>query len=210
MTPPVVISITNYCVSSFMGVCLFPLLPLFYSTPIEIGGLGFDPFQIAICLSGYGIANGVIQILFFAKIVERFGPRSLIIAGTIIYPFVLALFPTMNLLSRSNGVSPAVWALLGLQLISIVGFDMSFAAIFLFLTASSPNKRSLGSINGMAYTTVSISGTFGPVASESLFALSLQRNWMGGNAVYLILSILPLISFFFASRLPHRPWMHGD
>jgi len=67
LTPPVVISIINYCVSAFMGVCVFPLLPLFYSTPIEIGGLGLDPFQIAICLSGYGIANGVIQILFFCQ-----------------------------------------------------------------------------------------------------------------------------------------------
>jgi hypothetical protein len=144
MTPPVVLSIANYAVTgkptpfqtetwlitrpAFIDACLFPLFPLFYSTPIEVGGLGLDPFQIAICLSAYGIINGVIQILFFAKIIERFGARSLIIAGTMIYPFVLALFPVMNLLSRSNGVSPIVWALLGFQLLITVGFDMSFGA----------------------------------------------------------------------------------
>jgi MFS family permease len=126
-----------------MGVCLFPLFPLFYSTPIEIGGLGLDPFQIAICLSTYGIVNGIVQVLFFAKIVERFGPRSLILASAMIYPFVLALFPVMNLLSLSSGGSPAVWALLGLQLILTVGFDMCFGvslAVIIF-TETQPCHR---------------------------------------------------------------------
>lgn len=113
---------------AFVDVCLFPLFPLFYATPIEVGGLGLDPFQIALCLSAYGIVNGIIQILFFAKIIEKFGPRSLIIAGTMIYPLVLAMFPVMNLLSRSYGVSPIVWTLLGFQLLITVGFDMSFGA----------------------------------------------------------------------------------
>jgi MFS family permease len=101
---------------------------LFYSTPIEIGGLGFEPFQIAICLSTYGIVNGIIKILFFAKIIERFGPKALIIAGTIVYPFVLAIFPMLNLLSRSYGASPAVWVLIGFQLLIAVVFDLSFGA----------------------------------------------------------------------------------
>jgi hypothetical protein len=72
--------------------------------------------------------NGIIKILFFAKIIERFGPKALIIAGTIVYPFVLAIFPMLNLLSRSYGASPAVWVLIGFQLLIAVVFDLSFGA----------------------------------------------------------------------------------
>jgi MFS family permease len=144
MTPPVLLSVANYCsickssrpqantglknFLAFTDVCLFSLFPLFYSTPIELGGLGFDPFKIAISLAGYGIMNGLVQVLFFAKMVDRFGAKSIIITSTVIYPFVLALFPVMNFVSRSEGISPLVWVLVGFQLLLTVGFGMSFGA----------------------------------------------------------------------------------
>lgn len=123
---------------------------------------------------------------------------------------IFALFPVINQLARIWGISPAVWALLIIQQLFVVVMDMAFAAVFIYVTASSPGKRSLGSVNGMAQTSVSILRAVGPATSTSLFAFSLQTNLLGGNAVYPILMILPCFGMLFANRLPRKPWKYSD
>ena len=44
------------------------LQPLFLSTPIAIGGLGFDPPTIGTVMSVYGTLNGVFTIFFFSRL----------------------------------------------------------------------------------------------------------------------------------------------
>jgi hypothetical protein len=42
-------------------------------------------------------------------------------------------------------------------------------------------------VSGLAQTVSSVSRSLAPTVASSLFAISLQRNWAGGNAVYYIL-----------------------
>lgn len=113
---------------AFAEIGLFALQPLFYSTPIEMGGLELSSRGVVICLSAFGVINSVLQALFFARIVGRFGPKFVIITGTLLFPVVMALFPAINYLARARGLAPEVWALILAQLIITVGFEMSISA----------------------------------------------------------------------------------
>jgi hypothetical protein len=74
--------------------------------------------------------------------------------------------------------------------------------IFICITASAPNKRSLGATNGLSQVAVSISRAVGPALSTSLFSFSVQYNILGGYGVYLLLVILVLLALVLASLLP--------
>ena len=75
----------------------------------------------------------------------------------------------------------------------------------MLITESAPNPRSLGAINGLAQTTASSAGAFGPVLSTSLFSFALQQDILGGYGVYAILASLAALAILLAVQLPrHR------
>ncbi len=80
-------------------------------------------------------------------------------------------------------------------------------AIFIFITASAPNRASLGSVNGMAQLLVSITRAVGPATANSLFSLSIDKehHYMGGHLVYYVLSALVLVAFWVGTLLPDDP-----
>lgn len=57
----------------------------------------------------------------------------------------------------------------------------------MLITDSAPCHSALGAVNGLAQAVASVSKSLAPYFASSLFAISLQRNWAGGNAVYYIL-----------------------
>jgi len=184
------------------------LQTLFLSTDIDAGGLGLEPPAIGICLGIFGITNGVLQAIFFPKILRRIGPQRVALMGIAAFPAIFGLFPVINNLARARGLSIVVWAAVVVQLSLVFIMDMSYGAIFIFVNSSAPNKNSLGSVNGMAQTTVSICRAFGPAASTSLFAISIEKNWLGGYAVYSIFIMLSALGISFAARLPREAWKH--
>ena len=76
--------------------------------------------------------------------------------------------------------------------------------MFIFITASSPNKASLGSVNGIAQMVVSLMRTIGPATANSLFSLSIyqEHHYMGGYFVYYALSALVLVAVWVGTLLP--------
>ena len=75
----------------------------------------------------------------------------------------------------------------------------------MYINSSAPNAKSLGSVNGIAQTTVALSRAFGPAASTSLFAFSSERQIMGGNFVYLVMMCVPVIAATLGTKLPRNP-----
>ncbi|KAF8886152.1 major facilitator superfamily domain-containing protein [Infundibulicybe gibba] len=203
---PVLISISNYMTLAFLNIMLGALLPLFFSMPIEFGGLGFKPSTIGYTLGTYGLGNGIFQALFFARIVRRFGIRGIFVGGTMSFIPIFLLFPVMSAVAQRSGVNIIVWLIivLVLSLMSLVG--MAFGCIFMYVTASSPNKHSLGATNGLAQTSVSLAQALGPVISTSLFALSVERNILGGYAVYVVLLAISCLATRLAVCLPEKVW----
>ena len=80
-------------------------------------------------------------------------------------------------------------------------------AVFIFITASAPNKASLGAVNGIAQMLVSLMRTVGPATANSLFSLSIdeEHHYMGGHFVYYALSAIVLAAFWVGTLLPNDP-----
>ncbi|KAJ7163902.1 major facilitator superfamily domain-containing protein [Mycena crocata] len=202
---PVIISVSNYVALGFLNTTLGALLPLFLAMPIEIGGLGLPPPTIGLILSAYGVATGLFQILFFARLVRRFGEKQVFFNGMCTCLPVFALFPLMSIIAQRWGLSFVVWVLIGCVLALGALMDTSFGAIFMFVTASAP-KSSRGTANGLSQTSVAIARAIGPAMSTSLFSLSVQHNILGGYLVYLVFFILSGFALVLAGRLPDEVW----
>ncbi len=65
LTKPVMISISNYAMLALLDISAMALIPLVWSTPIELGGLSLSPASIGLWLSAYGCLNGVVQFTLF-------------------------------------------------------------------------------------------------------------------------------------------------
>ncbi|KAG0699250.1 major facilitator superfamily domain-containing protein [Suillus ampliporus] len=200
--PSVLIPIANYGCVATLEIALCALQPLFYSTPIELGGLGFDPVTIGFWMGAFGIVNGVLQTMIFAPLVNKFGLKAVFQFCEACFIPIFALFPITNIIARQYGINWLVWLSLTCSLTLAIFMDMTFSCILMFITAAAPDKRSLGATNGLAQMTASIVRAIGPVMSTSMFAYSVQHNLMGGYAVYAILMTMSVFAVWFAAKLP--------
>jgi hypothetical protein len=75
LTPRVLIAGGNYAAISLVDIAFRTIQPVFLSTPIILGGLGLPTPFIGALLAGQGILNGMFQLLFFAKIHDRWGSK---------------------------------------------------------------------------------------------------------------------------------------
>jgi len=204
---PVVISISNYVCLAFLNISLSALLPLFLAMPLEIGGLNLSPPIIGCIIGSYGAASAIFQAIYFAKIVRRWGERRLFIVAMSTFMPVFLLLPLINFVARGWGqLSFGVCILVAILLIMIGLMDVGYGVIFMFITASAPNKRSLGATNGLSQMTVSIARAIGPAMSTSLFSFSVEKNILGGFGVYVIFAILSVLALRLATRLPSKVW----
>ncbi|KAG2155857.1 uncharacterized protein EDB93DRAFT_1101638 [Suillus bovinus] len=203
LTSSVIIPMANYGMLSFLDVSFKVLLPLFFSTPTYLGGLGFDPATIGTWLALIGIVDGVFQAFFFARIVEWVGPKRLFCISASCYVPLMAMFPIMSWILRARGeVDHAItFALLSLTVIEVI-WDMAYGTIFLFITASARTNNVLGAIHGLGQTSASVARAVGPALATSLFAVTKEHNLLGGNAVFFIFIALTGVLRWMASLLP--------
>lgn len=202
-TPSVVIPIANYTMLSLLDISCKVLLPLFFSTPTYLGGLGFDPVAIGSWMALFGITDGIFQALFFARIVDWIGPKRLFCISVSCYAPLVAMFPMMSWILHARGeVDHAITFALLCQLVVLVTWDMAYGTIFMFITASAPTNSVLGAINGLGQTSAAVARAIGPAVATSLFAASKEHNLLGGNAVFVILIMLGGGFRWLASQLP--------
>ena len=133
LTKPVMISISNYAMLALLDMSAMVLIPLVWSTPIELGGLNLSPASIGLWLSAYGCLNGVLQFAFFPSVVGRLGPGRVVLASIVAYVIIYTMFSFENLAARhatsahGAGTNVAVWLFVILQLASICITDMGFS-----------------------------------------------------------------------------------
>jgi hypothetical protein len=111
----VLIATGSYAGIALVDIAFRTVQPVFYSTPISLGGLGLDTPTIGTILAVQGMASGIIQPLAFAKLHDIMGAKKLwLFSVTCALPMV-ALLPALNTLARFNGVVQSVWYLVALQ-----------------------------------------------------------------------------------------------
>lgn len=231
LIPRVIISAGNYALLAIVDISYRTVLPVWMSTPIVLGGLGLSPQAIGAILSVYGITNGTLQILTFSRAVDYLGAKKIYVYGMTAALPVFALMPITNLAAREEGLGVTVWSLLALQCFISIAVNFCYGAlrprsislaaffligcigsVFIFITASSPNKASLGSVNGLAQMSVSVMRAIGPAMANSIFSLSIDESHhlMGGMFIYLFLACLAVIALGGAMLLPPQVWKDDE
>lgn len=230
----VLIAALNYACLALVDISTRAIQPVFFSTPVDLGGLGLPPHHIGKILSIYGILNGILQIFYFAKTHARFGTKNVYVAGIASSLLVFVSFPVINHLARTAGERESdllLWLAVGFQVIVSIFINFSYGesytskatgrrsllmawigCAFIYITASAPNRASLGTVNGFAQLGVSIVRAIGPAAANSLFSLSIDptRHYLGGNLVYWAMSGLTCLALVAASYLPQKVWSRDE
>jgi len=209
LTFRVIVSAGNYATLSLLDIAYRGIQPLFLATPIAFGGLGLTPPIIGNILSCYGILNGFVQVFFFAKIHDKWGSRNTFLCGILSTFPIFAIFPLINYLARRSGeegLGLAIWALVGLQVCLSVCVSFSYGAVFIYIAGASPNRASLGAVNGLAQVSVSLMRAVGPATANSLFSLSIKHNYLGGSMVYVVLMMITGGATICGLMLPKQVW----
>ncbi|KAG1814962.1 major facilitator superfamily domain-containing protein [Suillus variegatus] len=209
MTPRVLIAISNHATLALLDIALRTLIPVFYSTPVNMGGLGLDPPRIGNILAVFGIANGLFQVFFFARLHDRFGTKVVYTCGVASSVPTIIAFPIINMLSRTYGIDATVWFAVSLQLTMSIALNMCYSCGSMYIAAASPNRASLGATNGVAHTVAACVRIIGPASATSMFSFSMRDPYYAW-AVYYFMMMLGLLSIGVSFLLPRRMWTRGN
>ncbi|KAG9091839.1 hypothetical protein FRC06_000357 [Ceratobasidium sp. 370] len=180
------IAIVNYAFLAFTDIAYLCIIPVMLAASVQGGGLGLTPRSIGLILGLQGIVTGLIPVFCFAPIHRRFGSKRTYVVGLASYACLVLSLPLMNELAR-RGMMGAMWTVMGAHLILSCPAFMAFSCMIIFVTSAAPSKSSLGTLNGISQTTISVIRAIGPATATSLFALSVERNLLGGWFVYAVL-----------------------
>ncbi|KAG1762777.1 MFS multidrug-resistance DHA1 sub-family [Suillus occidentalis] len=179
MTPKVSTVTAVYAVTGLFHIAFSTVLPVFYATPIDLGGLSLDPPRIGTILATAGVANGIFQMVFYARLHDRFGAKVMHVAWLI------------NTLARAYGIGLAVWLFVAVQLALTTNLIMCYSCLALFVKAAAPNRASLGATNGIAQLFVAGARIIGPASTLSIFSYAMQE----GHDAWLVYYFLMAIAF---------------
>jgi hypothetical protein len=121
-----VLTIADYLWLSFLDIVIRALQPLFFATPIRLGGLGMSPTMIGLYLGILGPLDAAVQELFFAKIFRHLGLKKLFITNLFYLVPLAATFPVINHFAQEWGLSLAIWTFIVLQFMINCVTDMSY------------------------------------------------------------------------------------
>ena len=143
MLTPKVLSVTaSYGTMALFHAAFTSILPVFYATSIELGGLSLDPPRIGAILGASGLAHGTFQILFYARLNDRFGTGTVYTTGVLSGIPIVILFPVINALARAHGINWAVWLAICVQLTLTVSLLMCYRMLIQCFLRSCLIKRS--------------------------------------------------------------------
>ncbi|KAG1814969.1 major facilitator superfamily domain-containing protein [Suillus variegatus] len=200
-----VLSVTaSYATTGLFQMGFNSILPVFYATPIELGGLSLDPPRIGALLAASGIIQGIFQLLFYARLNDRFGARAVHIIGISSGIPMVILFPVTNALARAFGIGTAVWLCVAVQLTLKTNLIMCFPCISLFVRAAAPNRASVGATNGIAQVAVAVARIIGPASAASIFSYSLQEGHNAWSIYYFMIAAV-FLAVGTALSLPRDP-----
>ena len=217
----VLLPVLSYGYLGSLHSTLNAIQPLFLAMTVSIGGLGLSPRSVGYILSIYGFANSFFQLFMLGPLVRKFGVKALFITSISAFIPICVFWPVMNILVRSNGYTYVVWIVLGCQLSASLVMELGFGVYpfkfksfcstesgtgcaYMYITAASPNKRSLGATNGLAQTISSIGRMITPALANSLLSFSIRHHILWGYASYMVLIFLTIGAIVLASKLPKR------
>ncbi|KAG2049536.1 MFS general substrate transporter [Suillus hirtellus] len=188
-----VLSVTaSYATTGLFQMGFNSLLPVFYATPIELGGLSLDPSRIGTLLAASSAIHGIFLLLFYTRLNDCFGARAIHITGVSSGIPIVILFPVANALSGSS-----LWNRHG------------GVALDRVLPAAAPNRASRLATTGIVMVAVAVARIIGPASATSVFSYSLQEGHDAWS-IYYFLIVVVFLAVGTASLLPRDPSVWED
>ena len=128
----VLIAAGSYAGIALIDIAFRTVQPVFYATPISLGGLGFATPTIGTILAVQGMVVGLLQTLIFGKLYEIMGAKTLWLFAVASALPMVTLFPILNTLARSSGVSQSVWLVVGLQVALLSCMSFAYGSLSSF------------------------------------------------------------------------------
>jgi hypothetical protein len=95
--------IINYLFLTFTDMAYSVLMPLIYSTKIELGGLGLDPYHIGMIMGTWGFVNAFVQINLLGKLIRKYGAGRMYQTSYASFCICLLTYPISTYIARRNG-----------------------------------------------------------------------------------------------------------
>ncbi|MGZ3531249.1 MAG: DHA2 family efflux MFS transporter permease subunit [Vulcanimicrobiaceae bacterium] len=155
----------NVCGSNILQLLLFAgMFGFFFLDSLYLRRiLGYDAVATGLAFLPVTIAIGTLSLGWSARLSTRFGPRSVVIAGTGLAAVGLAIFAIAPL--QSSYVTTILPAMVFLG----VGMGVSFPSLMMF-AMSSATPSDAGLTSGLVNTTSQVGGAFGLAILASLSA----------------------------------------
>ncbi|KAI0453523.1 major facilitator superfamily transporter [Xylaria acuta] len=192
--PGVGIVLYNYGHAMLLAFAYTAVVPVFWATNVDLGGLGFSPLQISLFMGLSGLSQAVWLLLVFPPLQHRLGTNGVMRLCGGAYPFFLGFMPLLNLVLRAHtdAGNAAFWVFAPTLLTLGPGVSMAFTGVQLALNDVSPSHEMLGMLNALALTLSSGLRSFSPALFASLFAVGARNQFLYGYFVWVILLILAL------------------
>ncbi|KAL5632165.1 hypothetical protein ACGC1H_000243 [Rhizoctonia solani] len=190
-----------YAFMALISVSLNAVCVLWLYTPIKLGGVGFSTSEIGVTLAVSGLLTTIVAVIVFPPIERWVGVVTLYKFGMAMQVVSVTTFPLAHALALAAGNKGAyLGASIMLSVRCIAG--IVFVCNMLLVNRSAPSRRSLGAVNGLAQMVASASRALGPGAATSLFAISVQKNLLGGSLVWFVLAAIGILGLVAACRIP--------
>jgi len=126
-------------------------------------------------LSSQGFLQMIVQIFVFPVVSRKFGSLKTFRAVILAYPFLYFLVPYLPLLPKTFRM-PGVYVVL---LWKVTAQSLAYPSLAMMLANLSPSKKVLGTLNGVAASSASLSRAIGPTASGFVHTAGLHLGYSG-------------------------------
>jgi hypothetical protein len=82
--------------------------------------------------------------------------------------------------------------------------------VYLYISLAAVDRWWLGTVNGLTQTMASVQCTIRPAAADSLVALSITHNILGGDFVYVVLVSIVCIALYITVKFPRHVWTYSS
>lgn len=177
-TKQVCMNVLCYGILAFHTISLEQLLPILMSKPVPgsadqhlpfyfKGGFGWSTQTNGGFLATQGFLQMFAQVILFPWLSKKLGSLRTFWVAMALYPILYMLTPYLVLLPSALRIPGLMLLLIG----KVTFQSLSYPSLAIILANSSPSKRVLGTLNGVAMSTASISRGFGPTISGALDSL---------------------------------------
>ncbi|CAE6365194.1 unnamed protein product [Rhizoctonia solani] len=192
----------SYAFMAYVTVSINTVSVLWLYTPLESGGMGFSVAEIGTTLVIAGLSTTFISVVVFPPLERRVGAVLLFRFGMVMQILSVLTFPLGRAIALAGGKRGAY---LGAALVLVVRCiaGLVFLCNMLLVNRAAPSRRSLGTVNGLAQMVASASRAIGPASATSLFAFSIKHNVLGGNLIWIVLSLAAVLGVVAACQIPN-------